>query len=265
MSVNKDILVTILEDDVFSRNWMALLMVRDWRTRLISEFSNQVELCEFMKKSHQPFDILILDVDLFGEVFTISEICEALDKGNNKAKILLTGIQPEQRIIRQLGDDRVCGYVLKSEVGYSLSWVITFAYDGYWVFTPGTMMLAGKMNYLVPKNKLILDGRKQIPGFTEHEAEVARLAFIFSLGRRDLADELKISQQWSYGLVSELYEKMGLSDILSGEADLFSYISENEIIRSHFEEIMEQLGTSKKARDLETLAYHLLTMPEIID
>ena len=101
--------------------------------------------------------------------------------------------------------------------------------------------------------------------FTDHEAEVARLAFIFSLGRRDLADELKISEQWSYGLVSELYKKMGLADILTGEEDLFSYISESPIIRSHFDEIIEQLGTSKKARDLETLAYHLLTMPEIVN
>jgi len=263
--MNKDILVTILEDDVFSRNWMALLMVRDWRTRLISEFSSRIELCEFLNKNYQHFDILILDVDLFGEEFTILDICETLAAENNQARILLTGILPEERIIRQMRDDRVCGYVLKSEVGYSLSWVITFAFEGHYIFTPGTMALAVDMNYLLPENKLILDGRKQIPGFTEHEAEVARLAFIFSLGRRDLADELKISEQWSYGLVSELYEKMGLSDIISGEVDLFSYISESSIIRSHFEEIMEQLGTSKKARDLETLAYHLLTMPEIIE
>lgn len=263
--MNKDILVSILEDDVFSRNWMALLMVRDWRTRLIGEFSNRIELCDFLKNNYQPFDILILDVDLFGEEFTISDICAVLTEEKNTAKILLTGILPEERIIRQMGDDRVCGYVLKNEVGYSLSWVITFAFEGHCIFTPGTMALAVDMNYILPENKLILDGRKHIPGFTEHEAEVARLAFIFSLGRRDLADELKISEQWSYGLVSELYEKMGLSDIISGEVDLFSYISENSIIRSHFEEIMDQLGSSKKARDLETLAYHLLTMPEILD
>jgi len=262
--MNKDILVAILEDDVFSRNWMALLMVRDWRTRLVGEFSTRVEMCEYLNNGYQPFDILILDVDLFGEEFTVSEICDALTEANNKSKILLTGIQPEERIVRQLINDRVCGYVLKREVGYSLSWVITFAYEGKWIFTPGTMALASDMNHIFPQKRLVLDGRKQIPGFTEHEAEVARLAFIFSLGRRDLADELKISEQWSYGLVSELYEKMGLSDIISGESDLFSYIGESEIIRSHFEEIMEQLGTSKKARDLETLAYHLLTMPEIV-
>ena len=119
-------------------------------------------------------------------------------------------------------------------------------------------------NLPVPENCLVLDGRKKIPGFTDHESEVARMAIIFSLGRRDLADELKISEQWSYGLVSELYKKMGLGEILSGEEDLFSYIGENQIIKRHFEEIMTEIGASKKARDLETLAYHLITMPDIV-
>ena len=27
----KDILVSIMSDDIFARNWMSLLVVRDWR------------------------------------------------------------------------------------------------------------------------------------------------------------------------------------------------------------------------------------------
>lgn len=260
----KDIFVAILEDDLFSRNWMALLMVRDWRTRLIREFSNEVEFCEYISSPHQSFDVLILDVDMFGETFSVDNICETLGESHESVKILLTGVRPQAHILRQIKDNRVCGYVLKEEVGYSLSWVIAFVADGYWVLTPGTHKLAFDQNYLLPENKMILDGRKTLPGFTDHEAEVARFAFIFSLGRRDLADELKISEQWSYGLVSEIYKKMGLSEILSGEVDLFSYIPESPVIRSHFTEILEQLGDSPKAKDMETLAYHLLTMPEIV-
>lgn len=260
----KDILVAILEDDAFSQNWMALLLVRDWRTRVVAEFKTRVELCEFMDNNFQPFDLLIVDVDLFGESFTVNDICENLSERKQNAKILLTGVAPDAKIIKQLPDERVIGYILKSEVGYSLSWMLSFAFEGHWVFTPGTYSLAINMNLPLPDNRLVLDGRRQLPGFTDHESEVARLAFIFSLGRRDLADELKISEQWSYGLVSELYKKMGLTDILSGEEDLFSYIGENPIIRQHFEEIMEEIGISKKARDLETLAYHLITMPEVM-
>jgi len=258
--LTKDILVAILEDDVFSRNWMALLMVRDWRTRVIGEFSTRTDLCAFLENSPPKIDVLILDVDLFGEFFTIQEICQILASNNQSAKILLTGIEPDPKIIREIHDDRVHGYILKGEIGYSLSWVITFVYDGYWVLTPGVRNVMLKL----PPKALVLDGRKNIPGFTDHEAEVARMAFIFSVGRRDLADELRITEQWSYGLVSELYKKMGLTEIISGEVDLFDYIGESAIIRKKFDDIIDQLGTSKKARDMETLAYHLLTMPVII-
>jgi len=263
--MNKDILVAILEDDIFSSNWMSLLMVRDWRTRLIREFTNRSELCAFLEKSKQRFDVLIVDVDQFGEDFRIDKICRIFSEKNLEVKILLTSVLPKASVLRQINDDRVCGYVLKGEVGYSLSWIISFVFENRWVLTPGTLSLAFRQNFIIPDNKLIIDGRKNLPGFTDHEAEVARFAFIFSLGRRDLADELKISEQWSYGLVSELYTKMGLSDILAGEEDLFSYIPENPIIRSHFKTIIDELGSSSKARDMETLAYHLITMPEIIN
>lgn len=262
--MSKDILVAILEDDIFSRNWMALLLVRDWRTRLIGEFTTRAEFSAYLDTDQQPFDILILDVDLFGERFTIKDICNLLSTKGRNTKILLTGVQPDPRILRQAENEWISGYVLKSEVGYSLSWLITFVFDGYWVLTPGTQSLAFGTSTIIPPNALVVAGRKAIPGFTDHESEVARMAFIFSVGRRDLADELKISKQWSYGLVSELYKKMGLSDILAGEEELFSYIGESAIIKNKFKEIMKQLGASKKARDMETLAYHLLTMPDII-
>lgn len=260
----KDILVAILEDDVFSSNWMSLLLVRDWRTRLIGEFSNQVELCQNLNNAIQSFDMLIMDVEFLGEGTSVKSLCEKLIDYKDRIRILLTGVYPNDQILRNLEQEMVCGYVLKHEVGYSLSWVISLAYDGGLLLTPGVRQLANESNYSLPENKIVIKGRQKIPGFTDHDAEVARIAIIFSLGRRDLADELKISEQWSYGLVSEIYTKLGLSDILSGEEDLFSYIGENEIIRHHFENILEQLETSKKARDLETLAYHLITMPEIL-
>lgn len=263
-SLSKEILVAILEDDVFACNWMALLMVRDWRTRVVGEFTSRAELIASLNDPKPMFDVLIFDVDMFGEYYKLSDICQILQSKCQQAKILLTGIRPDPKVLQQVKDERIAGYVLKHEVGYALSWVITFLNEGHWVSTPGVQRLANEINYLLPDNTMILDGRKTILDFTDHEAEVARMAFIFSVGRRDLADELKISEQWSYGLVSELYKKMGLTDIIAGDADLFSYIGESKIIKRKFQEIIDQLGPSKKARDMETLAFHLLTMPEIV-
>jgi hypothetical protein len=38
-------------------------------------------------------------------------------------------------------------------------------------------------------------------------------------------------------------------------------IQENQIIKSHLETIIQEMGESKKAKDLETLAFHLITLP----
>jgi hypothetical protein len=101
------------------------------------------------------------------------------------------------------------------------------------------------------------------PTLSERQEEIARLAIIFSIGRRDLADELKISDQWSYGMVSELYSRLGLEDLFSGKLDPACFVGNDPVILAHLEEILDELGSSKKARDLETLAFHLVTMPII--
>jgi DNA-binding NarL/FixJ family response regulator len=262
--LKKEIFVAILEDDNFSRQWMALLLVRDWRTRVVGEFGNQAELYAFLEKPSQPVDILIVDADLLSEIFTIQEVSRFLASKDLHTKILLTGVQPDPKLIRQFDNARVWGYLLKSEIEYSLSWVMTFLEEGYRILTPATKALADKINYRLPSQVLVVRGKNPHINFTEHEMQAARLAFIFSLGRRDLADELKISEQWSYGLVSELYKKMGLTDLISGEVDLFTQIGVSTVLIVKFQEIIDKMGSSKKASDMETLAFHLLTMPELL-
>jgi hypothetical protein len=109
----------------------------------------------------------------------------------------------------------------------------------------------------------MLEGRYAVQNLTPHQAHVARLAFLFSMERRDLADELGVTEDWGYGLVSAVYEKIGLKDILSGDVDLSGYLGHHELLTSHFEQIKETSKGSGKARDMETLAFHLLTMPEM--
>jgi len=54
-----------------------------------------------------------------------------------------------------------------------------------------------------------------------------------------------------------------LEDLFTGEIDPSRFIGDDPVILEHLEEILDELGGSKKARDLETLAFHLLTMPSI--
>jgi DNA-binding NarL/FixJ family response regulator len=260
--MSRDILVTVIGDDVFARDWMSLLLVRDWRTRVVSEITSKDDFNAFKQDGIQKVDFLLVDLDsIVDQPALINHILED-DAILEPAKLLLVGSICNPKAFKSIPQNLFAGYLLKDEISSSLAWAITFAAEGSTVFTPSTLDLAYSLNYLVPKNKLILKSRN-IPGLTDRQTDIAKLAIIFSIGRRDLADELKISDQWSYGMVSELYTKLGLSEVFDGSVDAYRYMEKDEVIKAHIKEILEDLGTSKKARDVETLAFHLLTMPAI--
>ncbi|MFZ3070345.1 MAG: hypothetical protein WA110_04390 [Anaerolineaceae bacterium] len=260
--MSRDILVTIMGDDVFARNWMSLLLVRDWRTRVVSEITCEEDYRAFRETHMSKVDMLLVDLDSFSENPGIISGINEMHKEEMPVKVLCIGTRIEPRVFARVKSEVFRGYILKDEIVSSLAWAITFAAEGKVVFTPGTLEAAYRANYAMPNNRIVIKGRT-IPGLTDRQEEIARLAIIFSIGRRDLADELKISDQWSYGMVSELYTKLGLEDIFSGDMDPYRFVGDDPVIRLHIDEILEELGDSKKARDLETLAFHLLTMPLI--
>ena len=260
--MSRDILVTVIGDDVFARDWMTLLLVRDWRTRVVSEITSKDDFNNFKQAGFQKVDFLLVDLDsLPDEPALITHILED-DAIRVPAKLLLVGSKLDSKALRNIPPHLFAGYLLKDEILSSLAWAITFADEGSTVFTPSTIDFAYQQNFEVPDKKIVLRSRN-IPGLTDRQTDIAKLAIIFSIGRRDLADELKISDQWSYGMVSELYTKLGLSDLFDGSVDAYRYMENDEVIRSHITEILQDLGNSKKARDVETLAFHLLTMPSI--
>jgi len=135
-------------------------------------------------------------------------------------------------------------------------------YGGSLVFTPDAYKAVFALGFS-PKKPVKIVRSRIYPGMTDRQSEIARLAIIFSVGRRDLADELKISDQWSYGVVSELYEKLGLNELAQDKEEILTNLENDPMIKTHINEILADLGNSKKAKDLETLAFHILTLPEI--
>jgi DNA-binding NarL/FixJ family response regulator len=260
VKMTKDILVAIVSDDIYARNWMSLLLVRDWRTRVVSEITCHADFARLNEPGQPQPDLFLVDLDSYRDnpsmLTTLNELV------GKRARILCVGTQVIPNVFLRLDAHLFAGYLLKNEISSSLAWAITFAYEDKTVFTPGVMDFLQDDTYKMPANKMIIRGRS-FPGLTDRQEEIARLAIVFSIGRRDLADELKISDQWSYGMVSELYSRLGLEELFTGEIDPSHFVWDDPVILEHLEEILDKLGDSKKARDLETLAFHLLTMPSI--
>jgi len=261
--MRSEIRVMIVEEDSFAIQWMAQLLARDWRTQVICETGNLPEAVNFLQNIRGPLDLVLLDGD-FATPDLFSKICAAL-KDHPKTKVLVVGNIPAPEVWKAVCDEPcVVGYVIKAEIRYSLAWAADFATDGHWVATPGVREIVYEQCSRLPADSLVLDGRHPIHNFTGREAEAARLALIFSMGRHDMSDELSIGDEWSYGLVGAIYKKLGFEDTQFIEHDLVAYFGNHPILLERAQSILQKLRYSKKAKDMEALAFHLLTRPDIL-
>jgi DNA-binding NarL/FixJ family response regulator len=256
--------IAIVEDDPFARNWMALLAARDWRTRLAGEYDEPLKIIPLLNKKASYIDLILMDTDIPGGESWIPQILGAISTIQHPPVILCTGIKADPDVLGRLSHPCFAGYILKKEINYSLAWAIDIALSGKWVITEGVRSLASAMRFPLPHPCVVLDGRKTLQStLSKHQADVSRLAFLFSMERRELADELGIVEDWGYGLVSQIYEQLGVKDILNDEESLQSYFGDQPLIISHVEKIRASRKNSVKAHDLETLAFHIITMPEM--
>jgi hypothetical protein len=83
MTMARDILVSIMGDDLYARDWMALLVVRDWRTRLVSEVTYDDDFMKFKAEQIHKVDFLLLDLDSYqNKPDILAEIDREMDPKN---------------------------------------------------------------------------------------------------------------------------------------------------------------------------------------
>ncbi len=258
--MKKEARVLIVEDDPFAENWMALLVARDWRTRVVGEANSLEGMLSRLNSGEEKPNFVLLNIDLLMGIREWGKLAPLAAPLIAPLPVLLVGKTGESAAHIDPFPG-FCGYILKSEIRHAIGWAVALAEPEQWVITPGVEPYLRRPARST--RVLVFDGRKPVHDLTEHEAEVARMALIFSMERRELSDEFKISEDWSYGLVSSIYHKLGLEEILSGEVDPAEYLGKAFAENQRFQETLRQASRSRKKNDLETLAFHILCMPEI--
>ena len=262
----KDIQVLIIEDDPYARDLMALLLTRDWRTRVIGEIANEHELRDFIENFHPPIDVVIVDTEIPGEPdlpFFLTEILGRLPK---KPTIIYTATQADGKTLDRLVQIGFGGYVIKGELLYALGSAVAAVARGDCVITRSIQPIAAR--YASLQEAHIFHGRRIEDIFTRRESELVRLALIFNLSIRDMADELVLSPEWVSEVVSGVYKKLGLREILAGEIPLEEYFEDPGVLE-RCQEITRRTRTKladgrlRKAPWMSTLAFHLLTNPKV--
>jgi len=270
----KDIHVLLIEDDLYARDLMSMLLTRDWRTRVVGEAGSESEVERFLRDPMNRVGAIVLDTEVPGDPDWPFRVAGYAQRSGERAlgveppAILCTATRPDPEMIRRVVNGKFAGYLLKREVGYALAAAIALAVkQGKWIITRGAYQLALRERIRLPENAVVMDGTKPAANLTAREAEIARLAILFNHPHRDLSDELVIRADQVSKHVSSVYTKLGLDEILNGEISPEVFF-QDQLVLQRFQKILDRVGTSKSVRktaDMATLAFHLLTVPEIIE
>jgi DNA-binding NarL/FixJ family response regulator len=263
----KDIHVLLIEDDIYARDLMSMLLTRDWRTRVVGEVGSENDVEKFLSDPIQRIGAIVLDTEVPGDPEWPFRVAECAHHAGQHPIILCTATQPNADILRQVVAGKLHGYLIKREIGYGLAAALALAVkQGKWMITRSAYQLALQERIRLPENAVALDGTKPVAHLTPREAEIARLAILFNHPHRDLSDELVIRADQVSKHVSSVYTKLGLDEIINGEISPEAFIQDKMVLK-HFQQILARVGSAKSVRktaDMATLAFHLLTEPEII-
>ena len=291
--------VLIIEDDPYSSDLMLMLLSRDYRTQVAGELSNHVNLAIFDSPSNSlsntkfckddigddyfdidfnTIDVIILDAEVPWDNNLPIKIVEKISRWETPPKIICTCTIPNVEIFNELLNyDFFSGYLIKREVLYSIVSAVCLVYEDNFVITPGIVPLLEKKR---GKRTLILNSLEMLKvkeGLNKIGREVIRLGLLFNLPDNEIQDELCISEAWVRGIIHKEYNNLHLLDIASNAISLDEafdnpYINNQKIIQKYQETLKKMLEqkerrqegrTNPKFRNMSTLAFHLLTRPEI--
>jgi DNA-binding NarL/FixJ family response regulator len=270
----KNLRILLIEDDPYARDMMAMLLARDWRTQVLGEITHPNSPADLSPFANQRLDVVVLDTENPGDPDLVLMAAKTMSAWPRPPRLLYISTQPDRRMIERLLPYSFGGFLIKSEVRYSLATAAALAASGRCVLTPSSQAASQGLN--MPRHQRVLTSAPVEEGLPPRTAEILRLALLFNLSQRDIADELMVSPGWVAEAMSAAYQHLGLSEVLAGETPLEEVITigEADVLgdRLMLERCRSILARSKgsdgggkirKAPWMSTLAFHLLTRPTI--
>ncbi|MBW8012415.1 MAG: response regulator transcription factor [Chloroflexi bacterium] len=267
--MTEDIHVLIMEDDPYSRDLMTLMLTRDWRTRVIGEVDDDHGLRRLLAENIKPIDVIILDTEIPGDPEWPDRAIDKIRQIQDPPAVLYLGTSTNPELLKLIvKDEDFGGYAIKSEILYGLGAGISYIASGKHVVTSSILKTALDQRITLPDDTLVLDGTKILEHFTSRESQIVRLGVLLNQAQRDVADELVVSPEWVSEVVSKAYGKLGMHEILSGEVTLETYFDDPAILERwgsvlHTHDGKKGDGHTRKTPWMSTLAYHLLTIPDV--
>lgn len=261
----KPIRTIVISEDPFSSATINLLLAKDWRTQVIL---TEKSITDLINNKHRisAVDILVADIqkDLRNVEKTLIQDSHHIW---SKAKKVLLLTDDLIRLSKDALSLWSGGILLKREIGFCFAWALEYINKHFWVMTPTIDELLSKQSIQPPNNSLKLSNQNFLLPLSKRQKEAAILNIILGLDHQTLANTMGITRGSSYGLISSIYEKLEISDLLQGKSDIFDYIPTSSDIKQNVDKICLTVMNkgSTQINQKNGLVFHIVTCPQYID
>jgi len=255
---SRSLRIAILDSDPYSRSWTASLLMRDWRTRVAAELATYAQLKTFLTQSLMPVDFIIVDMDSGSEDYAFPAVLSLIQETHKTTRMIATSQKVDEGLLRLFGSSGFAAYLLKSEAQISLAWAARECSKGFTLITPGVEKIAAHLGLSLPGTCLVLEEKSAASYLSGAEQLKARLAFVMSMERDTLADELQLELTSVFTLISRLYENVGVNAINEDDNWFWLMSDEDPILKEKLQAFLENKTACPSK---ETVAFHLVTKP----
>jgi len=253
--------VVVMEDDLYARNFMMMLLMRDWRTTVVADVSNEKELLDVLNNPVEKIDVILLDTEAPHHMDWLINATKLVKSSRHNCFILCTGTKPHSTTLKNILTLQCHGYVIKDEISYGLAAAVQYVAMGRWVITPSVKSIAAEYRIELPHEKMVIINHVGLDFLTQREKQILELSILFNLSQRDVSDETGISRNQVGKYVRRAYVKMGLDDFLVRE-NLPEGIFESILVLHRFKKAQIHHLNKQRVPNKATLAFHLLTFIE---
>jgi hypothetical protein len=252
--------IAIIDSNRFSRNWSASLLMRDLRTQVVAEHKTIDDFVQLQQNSIEKIDGVLINLPAEYSNDQIQTGLSSLSKLKIQHKILVTS-QPNEVLLDALKRNLVSSVLLMDEMDNALGWAVVLTCAGYHILTPTILQMAYQQSIHMDQKWLVFTGNDIEKYLSPSQIQYARLAFLMSMSRGSLADELQIGVNSSFTLISRLYEHIGVNELME-ENDRVDLTSEDTpYFQANYPDCALE-STPKAARPTkESLAFHIVTKP----
>jgi DNA-binding NarL/FixJ family response regulator len=207
MIAQRDVLVYIVEQDIYARQAIASYLSWDRRTRVVGRAGTVHEMFAHLQADpiQAHLDAVVLDTRLAADAPGLEAAVELISRRLPDTSVICLAHYPDRDQAAAAARGGACAFLTREEVGVGIANAVRFALYGPFVITTDVCDLCGTNAQAVSPSLRVLPSRRHYPRLTERIEQALWLCVLEGLPAELAAEEMGVSTNTVRSYIKEGY------------------------------------------------------------